>query len=100
MVDVAVEKEKTGQLIEIVTREIAAAGWKRAVTDYNEKAVFQVLINAIKEQYFEKPNLNMESALIFLNNHKNHTKIKRLFYPFVKFINLNLDRVSGIFKLF
>jgi hypothetical protein len=80
-------------------RKIAAAGWKRAVTDYNEKAVFAILIKAIEEEYFNKSNLSIDITLLFLNKHTEFTKFKRMFYHLQKIIIIR-DRVSFIFKLF
>jgi spore maturation protein CgeB len=71
-------------------RRIAANGWKRAVTDYNEKAVFKILVNAINDMMMDTSKSvkgSTESAVIFLNEHLQKTKYNRLIYPLIKKIN-------------
>lgn len=68
-------------------RIVAANGWKRAVTDYNEIAVFSRNISII-QKYFIKQNLENLSNCIALEQIKQ-TKNIRIFYGFVlKLVNL------------
>lgn len=67
-------------------RKIAAAGWKRATTDYNEKAVFKMLINSISEIFFKKNDRNTNDILLFLKDHIRTTVFKRLFHSFLKIV--------------
>ena len=61
-------------------RKIAAAGWERAIRDYNEIAVFQLLTKSINEitgssKLQTRPNLKQ-----FLSQHQKNTFHERLAY--------------------
>lgn len=64
-------------------REIAAAGWERAVTEYNEISVFQKMIDAINETLYVKEECD---SRIFIQNKFQKTKVKRIIYNELKFL--------------
>lgn len=56
-------------------REIASAGWRRAITDYNEVACFNRAINAI-DKLRNNPMLNKKKNKIYtLSGKRNNTKL-------------------------
>jgi hypothetical protein len=84
-------------------RHIAAEGWKRAITDYNEIAVFEKFFIKNIEKYFTKLNRATDSAIVV--NYKRRTKysfvLKRLLYtPFMIFLRLKKVKfLRNIYKL-
>lgn len=65
-------------------KTIALAGWKRALTDYNEVACFKRVINAI-DKIQKKPIRNKQKNKIYLslNNSNNFISITRKFILFL-----------------
>jgi hypothetical protein len=52
-------------------RKIAAAGWQRTVTDYNEIAVFQKFVVENIEKYYNKQERKTESGIVINYKKKN-----------------------------
>jgi len=73
-------------------RRIAAAGWKRAVACYNERAVMDLLLKAIKEANIKKKDRSQNKISDFLIEHSSKTNMKRLIYPVVKSVNSLRDQ--------
>ncbi len=57
-------------------RQIAAAGWSRALRDYNEVAVFQLLVDYVRELRPAVPK-RAGNALDFLAAHRRRTALSR-----------------------
>lgn len=77
-------------------REIAAAGWERAIRDYNEVATFQILERAVKDLYNRKFKRKYDdTVIIYLKKHRNHTISNRIIY----YLQTPMRLVSVLFKL-
>jgi spore maturation protein CgeB len=60
-------------------REIAAAGWQRAVTEYNEKACFDRIVSAIEEVQAERASARSSTAALLehIRVHRHETRVRR-----------------------
>lgn len=79
-------------------RLIAANGWKRAVTDYNEKEVFNGVIKNIEKYFCKKNKNNINSILI---QQRKNTHVSRLWWNFYNSIKLPirmLKKASGVVR--
>lgn len=92
-IDEAIELTKYYLNHDAERRKIAAAGWKRATTDYNEQAVFKILMNSISEIFFKKNDQNTHDILLFLKNHIKVTKFKRLLYSMIKLVKTSVRKL-------
>ncbi len=61
-------------------RKIAAAGWERAVRDYNEIAVFKLLINSIDEINKSPKTKTQQNPKFILMQQKKNTFQERIMY--------------------
>jgi spore maturation protein CgeB len=61
-------------------RKIAAAGWERAIKDYNEIAVFQLLIKSVNEISGSPKRQSRSNLKQFLSQQQNNTFHERLTY--------------------
>lgn len=72
-------------------RIVAANGWQRAVTDYNELAVFSRVVKLITELDSARKSVH-NSPPITLDNHKFKTRHRRMLYdiisPLIKLIDV------------
>lgn len=60
-------------------RQIAAAGWERALRDYNEIAIFKLLVKSIEEL---RPAIHKrkQDVTIYLHSHRRQTVFQRAWY--------------------
>lgn len=58
-------------------RQIAAAGWERAIRDYNEEATFRLLENYVKELQPITERKRQKSIPLYLKRHRQHTVLQK-----------------------
>jgi hypothetical protein len=75
-------------------RKIAAAGWERAIRDYNEIAVFKLLINSVNAIDKLPRNTNQSNLKFFLEQQQKNTFQKRLKYAALLPFNLVKRKIS------
>jgi hypothetical protein len=61
-------------------RQIAAAGWERALRDYNEVAIFNLLIKYV-EELRSAIHKQKQDVTIYLRSHERQTVLRRAWYP-------------------
>jgi spore maturation protein CgeB len=72
-------------------RQIAALGWKRAIQDYNEIAVFERTVRLIKSCLPQEPRFSVDEAIVI--HQKKKTRMRRFVYPFERIVR------SGLYRL-
>ncbi|MBI4645677.1 MAG: glycosyltransferase [Bacteroidia bacterium] len=83
--------------------EIAIAGWKRTIKDYNEINNFQKAVDyinfVIKKNNLKDKKYNYERVNLYLKKHKRNIFLKKLFYIFKNyFISLKIT-LNEYFKM-
>jgi spore maturation protein CgeB len=69
-------------------RQIAADGWKRAVTDYNEIAVFGRAVNIIRERIPETPRRALVPDVIGQQRRRTaHLRVLRPYWALTQYLN-------------
>jgi hypothetical protein len=75
-------------------RKIAAAGWERAIKDYNEIAVFQLLITSINEILGQPKRQSQFNLKQFLSQQQKNTVHDRLTYRLCLPYNMLNKKIS------
>jgi spore maturation protein CgeB len=76
---------------DVERRQIAAQGWKRAMQDYNELAVFEKTIQLIKSCFPQEPRKSIDGAIVI--HQKNKTRMRRFVYPFERIARAGFYRL-------
>ncbi len=67
-------------------RQIAAAGWERALKDYNEVTVFKLMISYVSQLQHPVRKQNQD-VILYLDSRRRHTIMHRSLYHLRNLIN-------------
>lgn len=74
-------------------RQIAAAGWQRAIADYNEIEVFQRLVNAVNEVRSTDKKGQTKNAIAYISTYRKRSAWKQIIYQLCDFIVKSIKRI-------
>lgn len=78
-------------------REIAAAGWERAMKDYNEVAIFNRLIKCIEQ---EQPKMAKDNKLLnLITSQRKSTTWRRIIYLLISLFNRVVKKIFRVLNI-